>query len=127
MAWILAEKVSGTKIQRICNIAKKQALRSSHQHKLGAVIFKHGKPISKGYNQTHRGLSRSYGHWEGSLHAEIDALISARTSVKGSSILVARSTGGIARPCAECMAAIKQAGIKWVYYTDGLSVDKERV
>ena len=119
--------MSDTKIQRICNIAKKQALRSSHTYKLGAVIFKHGKPIAKGYNKTKRGLSKDYGHWEGSLHAEIAALINARTDVKGSSILVARSTGGLARPCNECMAALKEAGIKWVYYTDGLTINKEKM
>lgn len=115
------------KLDRIRQLAERVALRSSHQYKLGAAIFKQGKVISTGYNKTNRGVSREYGHWEGSLHAELAAIIAARTDLKKASILVARSTGGLARPCPECMAAIKDAGIKWVYYTDGKDIDKERV
>lgn len=107
--------------------AVKEAKKSSHAYKLGAVIFKHGKIIARGYNKTNRGVSANYGHWSGSLHAELAAIISSRTSLKGSSLLVARSTGSMARPCASCMAAIKEAGIKNIYYTTGKGVDKERV
>lgn len=107
--------------------ASKEAVKSTHAYKLGAVIFKHGKVIAKGCNKTNRGISANYGHWAGSLHAELAAIINARTSLKGSSILVARSTGSMAKPCPSCMAAIKEAGIKNVYYTTGKGVDKERV
>lgn len=107
--------------------ALKESLKSKYKYQLGAVITKHGKIISKGHNQVKRGFSVNYGHWEGSLHAELAAILNARTSLKGTSLFVARSTGGLARPCKHCMAAIKASGIKWIHYTTGVGVDKERV
>lgn len=115
------------KFTTIVKAALKEAAKSKHKHKLGAVIFKHGKIISKGYNQTSRGYSFNYGHWEGSLHAELAAIIGARTDLKGSSILVARNNHRLAKPCECCFAAIKAAGIKKIFYTTDLGVDKERV
>jgi deoxycytidylate deaminase len=115
------------KIQRLIKAASKEAAKSSHNYKLGAVIVKHGKIISRGYNKTNRGHSSNYGHWSGSLHAELAAIIAARTDLKGSSILVTRTGETLAKPCECCMAAIKESGIKWVYYTTGAGVDKEKV
>lgn len=115
------------KFTRFVKVAYEESKKSTHRHKLGAVIFKHGKIISKGYNKTNRGVSTNYGHWAGSLHAELAAIISARTSLIGSSILVARSTGNLTRPCESCMAAIKEAGIRYIYYTTSQGVDKEKV
>jgi len=58
----------------------------------------------------------------GRTHAEMDAIIKAgRTDLTGSSIYVYREdlTGAIAdsKPCGACMRAIKDRGIKHIYYT----------
>ena len=70
-------------LDRLVNIAFKQAIKSTHQYKHGAVIFRQGKVISKGYNETHRGVSQYKGYWEGSCHAEIAALIRAKGTAAG--------------------------------------------
>lgn len=112
------------KLSRLAKIATDEAHKSTHHYKLGAVIFKHGKVLSKGFNKTNRGVAKDYGHWSGSLHAELAAIIGARADTKGTSLLVVRSTGGISKPCEACMAAMKEAQIKKVYYNDsnGFSV-----
>lgn len=55
------------------------------------------------------------------LHAEIDAIVKFRGTPY--SIEVCRITKkgnyGMARPCPICYRAIQEAGIKWIYYTDG--------
>lgn len=113
-------------IYKIVKKALQEAEKSTHNYKLGAVIFKNGKIISRGYNKTNRGISPNYGHWAGSCHAEIAAIIAARTDLKGKSILVARKGRLLARPCTSCRAAIKESGIKNIFYTDGVGVSKER-
>lgn len=112
------------KLSRLARIAMSEANKSSYHYKLGAVIFKHGKVLSKGFNKVNRGYAKNYGHWAGSLHAELAAIIAARADLKGTSLLVVRSTGGKSKPCQACMVAMKEAQIKKVYYTDehGLSV-----
>lgn len=115
------------KFTRFVKVAYEESKKSTHRHKLGAVIFKHGKIIAKGYNKTNRGHAGNYGHWSGSLHAELAAIISARTNLVGSTLLVARTNGRLAKPCECCMAAIKEAGIKCVWFTTEKGLDKVRV
>lgn len=93
------------RLTKLLKTANKEAVKSKHNHKLGAVIYKHGKIVSKGFNKTNRGFNANYGHWAGSLHAEIAAIIAARTSLKGATLLVARKGGGLARPCESCTLA----------------------
>ena len=103
---------------RALRLALAAADQSNERYKLGAIVFKR-KPISAGFNKTNRSWEggTTYGHWAGSLHAEIAALIAARSSVKGASIFVARKGARLAKPCSACMAALKEAGLKSVYYT----------
>lgn len=109
-------------IPRALKLALKASELSEERYKLGAIIFKR-KPISTGFNKTNRSWSGShYGHWAGSLHAEIAALINARSSVKGASIFVARKHERLAKPCSACMAALKEAGIKTVWYTTNTGI-----
>lgn len=115
------------KMERIAKLAAEEAAKSSYHYKLGAVIFKQGKVISKGYNDTKRGFSGYRGYWEGSLHAEIAALVKARTDVSGCSILVHRRNSGDSHPCSSCMAALKSAGIKNIYYSEAGQLLKEKL
>lgn len=110
------------KLSRALKLALAACELSDEPYKLGAVIFKR-KPIATGFNKTNRGWSGShYGHWAGSLHAEIHALIKARGAAKGASIFVARKNERMAKPCGPCMAALKEAKISKVFYTNGNGV-----
>lgn len=101
-------------------IAKAASKHSDHPaHKLGAVIVKGNKIISVGFNKnkTH---TKSNHAWK-RLHAEISAILKAKQDLTGCSIYVYRETKngdlGIAKPCSSCSAAIKETGIKKIYYT----------
>ena len=63
------------------------------------------------------------------LHAEIGALVKSCT--KAESIMVVRSTrSGLtrcAKPCDICMMALKEAGVKKVYYSDDMGRIEEEV
>jgi tRNA(Arg) A34 adenosine deaminase TadA len=54
------------------------------------------------------------------LHAEIGALV--KSKAKAESIMVVRSTRKgftkCARPCDICMMALREAGVKMIYYSD---------
>jgi len=83
--------------------------------------MKKRRPISVGANlmKTHP-IYADGKRWL-SIHAEMKALISAETSVKGCDIYVYRATAdgdyGMARPCDECLKVLVEAGIKRIYYT----------
>jgi deoxycytidylate deaminase len=105
--------------------AVEAAKNSSHRIKMGAVIFKRGRIISVGYNHPLKGakhLHPRYQKWKGSIHAEVDAILKARTDLRRCNILVVRINrfGEIrtSRPCEQCFLYIQTVGIKKVYYTD---------
>lgn len=106
--------------------AKRQALKSTHRYKMGAIVFRKKKVISKGYNVptkfTHPSeLPLKYRKWPTSLHAEINALLSARQDVKGASILIVRVNVKHelmdAFPCPYCFLYIKHMGIRKIIYS----------
>lgn len=105
-------------MKRLLKKSKEVALLSKHRYKHGAIIFKQGKILSTGHNRTERGFSGFPDYWQGSLHAEVAAIINARTDVRGCSIMVARHNSGNSKPCRACLAAIKAAGIKKLFYTE---------
>lgn len=120
--------MNSKKAFKLAEIALKEAEKSKHRYKLGAIIFKQGKIISKGYNQTNRYNRFNYGHWEGSLHAELAALLGALKRARGASLMVVRKGYRMAYPCPDCMAALKDAGIKRVFYTtNNFTIDMERI
>jgi len=95
------------------------------------VLDSHNRIISKGtnsYQKTHpmqfRFANKTNRPNRQYLHAEIAALVKARKEPFG--ILVVRITKSglirMARPCNICIMAIREAGIKNVYYSgnDGL-------
>lgn len=102
------------------DIAKSISKHSDHpHHKLGAVISKGNRVISLGFNKnkTH---TRSNHNWK-RLHAEISAIIKAKQDITNCYIYIYRETKdgqiAMARPCCSCMQAIKEAGIKKIFYT----------
>jgi deoxycytidylate deaminase len=110
--------------------AKCSSAKSSHYRaRIGAIIVSGNYIVSEGYSQEkshprqHRynQMTNYYGI-SAKLHAEIDALISSgRMDLTGAEIYVYREDkmGRIAncRPCVSCTQALKDAGVKHIYYT----------
>jgi len=109
----------------ILELAVKEARKSDHRHKMGAVIFNHKSIISSGRNYSCRSVKHCHPRffrWKGSLHAEMDAIIKAKRDLDGYSILIIRvnNLGNLmfAMPCDHCMAYLLYTGLKYCYYSD---------
>jgi deoxycytidylate deaminase len=103
--------------------AVEAAMKSTHRVKMGAVIFKRNRIISVGYNHPLRGakhLHPRYQKWKGSIHAEVDAILKARTDLRRCNIMVVRVNrfGEMrnSKPCEQCCLYIQAVGIKKICY-----------
>lgn len=120
---------------RYFQIAKDEANSFSDfgRIKIGSVVVDKHMVIGMGANTLKTApTQRSYNKFRGDrspdtvhrLHAEMQALVRAtrnKKSLKGAKIFVYRETrdGKLAmcRPCPACMQAIRDAGIRKIYYT----------
>lgn len=98
-------------------IALSVAARSSMRHRVGCIIVdRNGFRYVTGFN-------RYLGDPEGSgwsLHAEAWAVLRAEDAgMRPRTAFVARHNGRLARPCQRCLAALKQAGVDTVFYSNG--------
>lgn len=113
-------------LQKTIELAKNS---KSIQEKICSIIVnKKGLILSIGYNsykKTHP-LQKKYARKTGNnnkiyLHSEISCIIGLSYDSKPYAIYVARVNNNgeplLARPCAICELAIKEAGIKNIYYT----------
>jgi deoxycytidylate deaminase len=104
------------------NLAKSVSKLSDHRVKVGAVIVKK-KPIvaCSNKNVTHPLYADPSKGKSSSLHAEIRCIIHSRCDLVGSDIYVYRETKdgnyALARPCKVCLQALKEAGIRKIFYT----------
>ena len=116
-------------VEYATSIAKSANARGYH---FGAVIFNGRDVVSTGWCQckTHprqakfMRYAKSYKRSNSFLHAEVHALIAARTDVSGCDIVVARWAEGKPRdshPCEACAQALSVAGIRrtW-FFSDGI-------
>ena len=113
--------------KRIVEAAILSAEKSTYLQRVGCVIFKRTKVVSTGFNSVlkHRKkLNPVYQKWPGSVHAEVDAIINAKTDLKGCNLLVIRINKQgefrLAKPCKECQKYIDYVGIRKVYYSDNV-------
>lgn len=112
---------------KLINLATKQALKSEHQFKIGAVLACKNKVISVAFNnalKTHKIAYRNKNRpQDATIHAEIGALINVPKSISSKcDLYIARyrtsnNTLGLAKPCDMCLKVIKSMKIKRVYYT----------
>lgn len=134
-----------TREKRYFNLAKSNAELSEFTRvrgtkvKIGAVIVRGNFVVSEGRNRlkTHTFQHRSnigsgYLAPVPNIHAEIDALIrSGRHDLTGAEVFVYREfvSGELAncRPCLSCMRALKNAGVKHIYYTDESGFNYEKI
>ena len=110
------------------DLAINVARSSLSKKKVGAILLHKNRVVAKGVNKetkTHP-LQAKFAEMVGLhekiyLHAEIDALVSNRSNCD--TIVVARLGGHSgeeirnAKPCPVCSLALKQQGIKHIYYT----------
>jgi len=110
--------------------AARASLNSDYKLPLGAVIFRGKRILATGWNQnkTHNYASQymEYPY----LHAEVDAILSARYRVdlEGTSIFVVRLLKNgrlaMAKPCPHCQQACNDVGIKRAYWTTDTNYDE---
>lgn len=101
-----------------------EAKKSTFHIKVGAVIFNKSKFVSSGHNHANRSIKKHHPRFrktEYSIHAEVDAIIKAKTDLKGKSILIVRINNNdkfrLAKPCKYCLKYIRHVGIKRIYYS----------
>lgn len=110
-------------MKRWMAFAKKLSVYGIHpQHRLGAVVVRGGSVLSTGVN-----VAKPYGKDNGGRHAEVRALM-PHYDFRGATLYVARENGGASKPCPNCMAAIRRAGIsKIVYVGSDRQIYQERL
>ena len=105
--------------------AMDEAEKSNNRFRMGSIIFDKKNIISSGHNCSFRSAKHLHPNFQkrkNSIHAEVDAIIKARTNIKGFSLIVVRlSAKGkltLAKPCNHCMMYIEYVGIKNVFYSN---------
>lgn len=104
--------------------AIQETKKSSHElFRFGVVIFNKNKILSTGTNSIRaaRNLHPRFFRWPGSVHAEVAAILSAKTNLSGSSMFIVRvnKAGNLmySRPCEHCLKYIIEVGIKKIIYS----------
>lgn len=121
--------MSTTAMNRAISAAQ---LATHNKWRLGSVIVKGGSILGVGHNRSRNDptVIEDEKYFECSTHAEVSAIKSTKNP-KGAKLFVARLTPAdnlaLAKPCSRCFQAIKQAGIKKIYYTtsDGSWIAKK--
>lgn len=104
-------------------LARNESLKTNHRIKVGAVLVRHGKPISVGRNIPNKShaLIRRYSRFQ-MIHAEIDCMVGIdRHLLNGSTMYVYREhsdgTVAMSKPCPICEMFLRNYGVKKVFYT----------
>ncbi len=103
--------------------AEKIAMMSELPNRHGCIVAVRRKIVGLGWNKgkTHPAASKTISQH---IHAELAAIIGVNAKdLRGADIFVARKMRGkgqdlgMSRPCKHCLELIRQAGVKWMYYT----------
>lgn len=103
------------------------SLSRAKYYKVGAILVKGGKIISRGYNRNSAmadRISKKFGVDFWTLHAEMDALFSVDAkNLQGMTLYVAgvSKAGNLvcSKPCKKCLKIIQKLGIKVIYLDKG--------
>lgn len=116
------------RVEKMIELSLKQARKSSYKHRLGACITLGRKVLGVGYNKVNRYQSRvKTTSWDGSLHAEIAAVLDALRNhpverLRGTTVTVVRigKSGELrlAMPCKSCYNSLRNLGIKEVRFSN---------
>lgn len=111
-------------MHKFLKYAVAEANKSTFRQQVGAVLYDKNKIISLGHNTPQRSVKhmlKKYQKWPNSIHAEVAAILAAKTCCKDMEILVVRINSknqlSYSRPCDHCMMYIQYVGIKRVYYS----------
>ena len=101
------------------NIARREAEKSNYIYRVGAVLLKKGRVVSRGFNcLAYRSDLKRVGYY--SIHAEVSCLLRAKCD--GDTIVVVRvlRNGNLtcAKPCDKCLLYAEHAGVRKIYYSD---------
>lgn len=123
-----------SKIQNYMRLAEEEATKAERipfcDYAMGCVIIKKGVPIASGHNtpynakafRLNRQHRKSLYSKFFSLHAEMQAIVSARQELRGAVVFVSGHTiknGNLltcSKPCKNCMVVLRQCGVSAVYY-----------
>jgi deoxycytidylate deaminase len=78
---------------KLLKAAIQEAEKSTYSHRVGAIIYYRDRVISRGHNYSQksvRSITKRYIKWPNSIHAEVDAIINAKTDIKGMNLIVVR-------------------------------------
>lgn len=114
--------LSKKKLKTLIKHAKNIKDLSEFKFKLGAIAFKGNEIISSGFNKnkSHPLCKKHFKY--GTIHAEIDCLLHASPEkLQNSSFYIHRETKdgapANAHPCPLCVQAMKEFGVKEVFWT----------
>jgi len=99
--------------------AIKESEKSKHRFKLGAVIARGNRVLTKAHNSRKTHPRFGVGDYN-TLHAEAYAIYKAvrrGIDLRGTTIYVYRKNNNLAKPCPCCMGLIHKYGIKEVVYS----------
>lgn len=111
-------------IPNMLSLAKKMALQSEGEYRLGSVLVKSGRVLAKGvnkYNAINALAWKFFGYQ--TIHAEIDAMnkVWDKRNIRGSVLYVFRTRKngdpGNSRPCVRCQNALKTLGVHKIVYS----------
>lgn len=117
---------------KLSNIEKYQiGATISNGKEIISISFNQAKshPLQKRYNKKRASTAHEWSY----LHAELSAILKVKNKeqLRGATIFVARTrrdgNPGMARPCAACIQAIIDSGIKKIVYTTEDCVAEEKV
>jgi deoxycytidylate deaminase len=110
--------------ERLLSLAVEEAKKSTHKHLVGCVVFQKGRIISKGHNYPQKSIKHFkgiYQRYPQSVHAEVSAIINAKTDLVGTSLLVVRINKKnqfmMSKPCEHCQMYLEYVGIKKYWYS----------
>ena len=108
----------------LLKMAVDEALKSDHQHRIGCIIYSKNTILSRGYNvslESRKKLHPRFRKWPNSIHAEVNAILSARKNLKGADVFIVRINKHnellLARPCKYCMSYLHYVGVKKITYS----------
>jgi deoxycytidylate deaminase len=117
----------GRGVKRGIDLALRQAINSTgKKFRVGAVLVQKGRAISVGFNQLKsHPASKSRDNL---IHAEFNCLHGLDKDItRGAKVFVAllRKSGrqGLAKPCKDCIALLKEYEVGEVYFTTATGVE----
>lgn len=121
-------KILTQRDNRFYELAMMLAETSECHYRMSAVITNGARVLSLGVNQIKTHPKQAiYREHVVSIHAELAAILHARTDLTGATIYIARWKNLISKPCLTCREIIREAGITTAVYHNGSAIEKVKL